>query len=58
MTKPNRKSEKMNRKKHQLQNKNHISVPKQPTAASSSSKQKNQTDKHPVTYFCSKKWKL
>jgi hypothetical protein len=49
MTKPNRKSEKMNRKKHQLQNKNHISVPKQPTAASSSSKQKNQTDKDPVT---------
>lgn len=55
MTKPNRKSEKMKTKKHQLKNKNHISVPKQPTAASGSSKQKNQTDKDPVYLFLQQK---
>jgi hypothetical protein len=58
MTKPNRKSEKMKRKKHQLQNKNHISVPKQPTAAAAAANKKTRQTRTQLLFFAAKSGSL
>jgi hypothetical protein len=48
----------MKRKKHQLQNKNHIAVPKQPTAAAAAANKKTRQTRTQLLFFAAKSGSL